>query len=721
MNLSRKAKEAIKTALAAIIAIGIAVSLNWDNPKWAGFAVAFVSLATIGQSFTKAAMRMLGTLVAAVFSLFLLGLYPQERWLFMTVYSMYLGFCAYRMTQSRHKYFWMVSGFVCAIIVSSAGPDPAHAFHVAMTRTQETGLGILVYSVVTLLLWPVSSKSQFAQATDTVAATQQQMLAVLLKSLNGEDETEKIKTLRTQMLQAQAQFNQIMEGAIGDTYEVWEVRHQWRRYAAFSGKLTESMERLWESLDALQDIDLNRLVLNLDAVTGELNMRLSQIQRMLACQMSEQKPLPMTISPAADMVRALPPLQKAALISTHARLTELVQLTQSLYDIVSNIRGENQVVEIPEAMNTYNCVLPDIEGLKCSFFVMLNSWLVFLAVIYIDGLPGGFSVLSITASLTLGVVMLPQLPVKYLYLPVAIALPVGAVSYVVIMPHLSTFSGLAILIFAGVFGYCYVFSAPKQILGKSAGLALFLSMTSITNQQSYHFLAVTTISLSFCMPILMLTYSLHFPFSNRPEKVFLRLLCRYFRSCCVLTSEFSQNPSAQQSWFQRILYSYHLREIDTLPRKISSWIPFIDPGNLPGTTPQQIQAVQISVLALSYRMQELLEERQIPQTSTSGLEQQANEELYAWHQVILQEFKTLTAVPGTIREEQGKEIAEVVNRFEERLQYLFDNSDEIQYSEEDKIIFYRLLGACRGLSDALLRYISNAAAIDWQPWYEERF
>ncbi|MGB5716263.1 MAG: FUSC family protein [Gammaproteobacteria bacterium] len=64
MSLSTKAKQAIKIALAMSLAYGIALQLGWDNPMWAGFAVAFVSLATVGQSMNKAALRMLGTLIA---------------------------------------------------------------------------------------------------------------------------------------------------------------------------------------------------------------------------------------------------------------------------------------------------------------------------------------------------------------------------------------------------------------------------------------------------------------------------------------------------------------------------------------------------------------------------------------------------------------------------------------------------------------------------------
>ena len=77
--LSVRAKEAIKTALAMAIAYGIALSMDWDKPYWAGFAVAFVSLASIGQSMNKAALRMFGTLVAVVVSLTLIALFAQER------------------------------------------------------------------------------------------------------------------------------------------------------------------------------------------------------------------------------------------------------------------------------------------------------------------------------------------------------------------------------------------------------------------------------------------------------------------------------------------------------------------------------------------------------------------------------------------------------------------------------------------------------------------
>jgi hypothetical protein len=96
--LSVKAKESIKTALAMTIAYGIALSMDWDKPMWVGFAVAFVSLSTVGQSLNKAALRMLGTFVAVVVALVLIALFAQDRWLFMVFISVWVGFCTYMMS-----------------------------------------------------------------------------------------------------------------------------------------------------------------------------------------------------------------------------------------------------------------------------------------------------------------------------------------------------------------------------------------------------------------------------------------------------------------------------------------------------------------------------------------------------------------------------------------------------------------------------------------------
>lgn len=63
-TLSIRARESIKTGLAMAITIAIALRMDFLEPQWAGFAVAMISMDTAGQSLSKAALRMFGTLVA---------------------------------------------------------------------------------------------------------------------------------------------------------------------------------------------------------------------------------------------------------------------------------------------------------------------------------------------------------------------------------------------------------------------------------------------------------------------------------------------------------------------------------------------------------------------------------------------------------------------------------------------------------------------------------
>ncbi len=128
MNLSGTTKESIKTALAMTIAFGVGLGMGWDRPYWAGFAVAFISLSSTGQSFNKASLRMTGSVLGAIVALTVIGLAAQQRWLFILCLSMWCGFCTYMMGGKRHQYFWHVSGFVFIIICIDGGPNPDRAY-----------------------------------------------------------------------------------------------------------------------------------------------------------------------------------------------------------------------------------------------------------------------------------------------------------------------------------------------------------------------------------------------------------------------------------------------------------------------------------------------------------------------------------------------------------------------------------------------------------------
>ncbi|MDJ0722817.1 MAG: FUSC family protein [Desulfobacterales bacterium] len=284
MMLSTRAKEAIKTALAMTIAYGISLAMGWDKPLWAGFAVAFVSLATVGQSMNKAAMRMVGTLLGMVVALTLIALFSQDRWAFISILSIYTAFCAYMMSGSRNAYFWHVSAFVCVIICMDGGADAANAFQIAMLRTQQTGLGILVYSLVAIFLWPVSSYDAFKDATGELAVTQLEYYRACLRRVSQQGGESEILELSARQVQQKARFDQLLAAAEIDSYAVQEHSIQWRSYQQQVATLMKTLECWRESFAEVQSLDMHQLLPLLDNFGDELDRRMELVADMLAGQ-----------------------------------------------------------------------------------------------------------------------------------------------------------------------------------------------------------------------------------------------------------------------------------------------------------------------------------------------------------------------------------------------------------------------------------------------------
>ena len=279
---------------------------------------------------------------------------------------------------------------------------------------------------------------------------------------------------------------------------------------------------------------------------------------------------------------------------------------------------------------------------------------------------------------------------------------------------------LGLLIFIVTFAICYLFASPKQALGRALGLAIFVAIASVSNQQSYSFMVVATNLLLFPLANSLMAFTSHIPFSPPPEKAFLRLLGRLFHSSEALMANLYQTPQQAHTGVARWMEKYHAREVATLPRKLGAWAKFINPKFLPGTSPQQVQALIISLQGLSNRIQELLEERNTPQASL--LIEELRNDVQDWHLKVQGTFQSLANAPEVDRPERFQDsLTEILERLEQRIRRVVDKANEGELSEQDGVNFYRLLGAFRGVSEAVIGYAGSAAVINWKPWREERF
>lgn len=721
MQLSTKAKESIKTALAVTIAYGIALALDWGKPGWAGWAAALVSLSTVGQSFSKASLRLFGTLVGGIVALALLGTFPQDRWLFMTAFSVYVGFCVYMMGGTKYQYFWQVSGFVCGIICSSVGPHSVDAFNFAVLRTQETGLGIVVYSTVALLLWPVTSRAPFNATLQNIGETQQQVLHVLLDLMKGKGPAEDHSALVAKLVQQQTEFKQLLHDASIDTQEVSEVRRQWYAYHDCVVDLSEVMARCRESLDSTHHLDLPDLIPNLNTFANELEMRLVQVERILSGQRAERAPVISTVALEDAMIGKLSNYEKAVLAVICSRLEELEKITRALYSAASEIKGyfHDGEKSIPATTTRYSIIF-DPERMLNVFRVMLALWVAFLTVIYLPDIPGGFGIIGLLGSLAIAIATVPQLSWGIVFIPVNAAIVFSSLVYMLLMPKLSNFLELGLLLFTVTFCISYIFSNPRYAPLKLITLSLFYSLTSISNHQSYSFMVAAFTGLEFNLILLCLLIVSFIPASPRQEKVFLRLLGRFFRSSSVLVSA-AHNQSLQKSnWLQRFRYNYHVYELTTIPLKLSVYGKFINFKALPGSSSQQVEELQTSIQILRNRLLEVLSERERSQIIWPS--QVLHGDVQTWSLQVENELHTMAAAPVDYDNATFRLfMSDMLEQFEKHIDEAMDKEKQAQLTREEGMDFYRLLGVYKGFSEALIGYSAKAADVDWIPWHIERF
>ena len=147
-------RQSVRVALAMVLAYAISLAMGWEKPHWAGLAVALCSLGTVGGSINKGLLRILGTALAGAVAIALLILFPQDRWTYLVVATLFVGYSAYMMGHSSRWYLWSIAGYVMALLALAGGPDGATTFETVVLRIQQTAMGVVVYSLVATLLWP---------------------------------------------------------------------------------------------------------------------------------------------------------------------------------------------------------------------------------------------------------------------------------------------------------------------------------------------------------------------------------------------------------------------------------------------------------------------------------------------------------------------------------------------------------------------------------------
>src|SRR3954447_23440828 len=150
---------ATKTTAAALLALLVAFAANLDQPYWALLTVYIVSQPQqSGQVLAKSFHRVVGTVIGAAVALLFVGLFAQERVLFLGALALWIGLCAFGSQYARNfaAYSFVLSGYTAAIVGIPGALNAGDAFYIATGRVTEVCLGIIAAATVNRVVLPSS-------------------------------------------------------------------------------------------------------------------------------------------------------------------------------------------------------------------------------------------------------------------------------------------------------------------------------------------------------------------------------------------------------------------------------------------------------------------------------------------------------------------------------------------------------------------------------------
>ena len=723
MDRVTKFKEAVKTGLALMLVYGIALKVNWMNPHWAGFAVAMISMATAGESIHKGMLRLAGTIPGCLSALVILSLAPQSRWLCLLLACAWIFFTTYMMLVDKQRgYFWNVAGFVSLIILVTGPSSSEGLFMHAVFRTAETCMGIVVYMLVTVFLWPRTNLGAIKKTGGMLAATQATLVQagreIMTDGRTGAGPSE----LLGQEIQLLARFAQVLQAEGSESYAIHEMRHQWDRLHGLFAAVMESLDRWKIGLDDLAGIDVKAVLPDLPAYFDELGLCFVEIQGLLNGNPPEHEPVTISLTVDKNALECVSYLDRAALAVTRQELVKLETLTHAMLDCTRDLAGAPSLAAgVKSAASfrprSHGFMLPvvDPDHLLGAFFAAASLAVGFLIWIYINppGHTGWFWMAGTFAMIVAGT---QQLKASVLGKSIGQASVIGLLAYVFIMPQLSTFVGLGTLLFISMFVVCYFFTG----LFRLAGMIAIINEISVSNPQTYNFAAMAN-AFIFTVAVLFFVFAMSYMLRTpRPEKAVLGLVGRFFRSAAFLVARLDPAQGRPTTFLGRWRIAFHWQELWSLPAKISAWDRFIDRKKFSTNTPEQVQNLVTNLQTLVYRLDELHDAGGMGQAVS--LTRALGEDIHTWRMDMANAFDKWSRHPDAhaTADLQGS-LDKRLDTLETRIEALLGQTDTTKLSPEDGRNFFRLMGGIRGVTAAAVGCAGSSGTIDWAQWREEMF
>lgn len=204
-------KYAIRTALAACVALVVAYAIGLEHPQWAAMTVWATSQPTRGHLLEKCLFRALGTIVGTIVGIILILLMGVHPTLLIIGLAVWVSACTFVGNTQRGfiAYACLLSAYTAALVSLLDTAHPDHIYLLGADRLATVLLGVIVSGLGAYF---------FARRT-SLQLHQQQTLKLLSEIIDytlsiKTDDTQSVKpALLTRLANAESQIDQFAAGS----------------------------------------------------------------------------------------------------------------------------------------------------------------------------------------------------------------------------------------------------------------------------------------------------------------------------------------------------------------------------------------------------------------------------------------------------------------------------------------------------------------------------
>ena len=410
---------------------------------------------------------------------------------------------------------------------------------------------------------------------------------------------------------------------------------------------------------------------------------------------------------------------KAAIAIIISELNNIESISRKMVIVATKLadsifRNQKIVVTDDNSLKKsgFNFPVLDIEYLKGSLYVSLVVVFGFIIWFYVNP-PGHSSWYILGGVFALIFAGAQQVRTVKLVIPFIIAMFLASLIYIFIIPELSMFYQLGILLFVCMFVIQYFLSGPAT----AVFTIVLLQLIAINNPQTFNASGLVN---SFVFVSMLMIYLFGMSYiinSPRPEKQLLKLVGRFFKSAKFLISENTIDTNTT-SFIQSYKKAFYLHELHILPAKIKAWGKAINKNLFSNTDYQQIEELVNILDVIVVRIETLMEANHSSQESKIN---ELSELINDWKQRLIKAFDSWdNLTEDEIKSNTSELVLKRMDELEENLKDIVAKNEK-KINEEEAIQFYHLLGGYRGVTEATLSFVKLADQLDWKQWKEERF